>query len=50
MFVALLFVGASVTSADSILNQYIPLAVLALLFVVIVVAVVGSVMELRELR
>ena len=37
-----LFIGASVTSVDSTLNQMIPLAVLLILLAVLVVAVIGS--------
>ena len=42
--ISLLYVGASVTNADSGINQLIPLAILVLLLLVIVVSVIGSIM------
>ena len=45
--ISLLFVGASVTQADSIINQMIPLVILLILAVVLVVATIGAVSELH---
>jgi hypothetical protein len=43
----LLYVGASITTADSIINQYIPLAIIAVLMAVISVAFVASFYALK---
>ena len=48
VMICLLYVGAALTSADSTINQFIPLIILALLFAVIVVAIVASVQELKD--
>jgi phage-related minor tail protein len=46
--ICLLYVGASVTVANSTINQYIPLGILAILLVIMVVTVVALIQELRE--
>ena len=41
--ICLLYVGAAVTAADSMINQFIPLAIMAILTVVVIVGVIGSI-------
>jgi cell division protein FtsW (lipid II flippase) len=48
VMIGLLFVAGSITSVESTINKYAPLAVLALLFVVVLVAIIGSLMELKQ--
>ena len=47
LLISLLYVGATLTSADSLINFLIPLAIIVILIIVVVVAVVASIFELR---
>jgi len=43
-----MYLGSTVTGADSMINQMIPLGILAFLAAVIVVAIVSSVYKIKE--
>jgi hypothetical protein len=42
------YLSASGTAADSTINQFIPLAILAVLMTVVVITAIASVQELQE--
>jgi len=46
--ISLLYVGANLTSADSMINQLIPLGIIVILLAVLTVSVIASVYELKE--
>ena len=46
--VASLFVGASITKADSTINQMIPLAVLLILVILLTIGTIGAISKLKE--
>ena len=46
--ICLLYVGANLSSADSVINQLIPLGIIVILFAVLTVGVIAAVYELKE--
>ena len=46
--VCLLYVGANLSSADSVINQLIPLGILVILFAVLTVGIIATVYEFKE--
>ena len=45
--VCLLFVGASLTSTNSKINEYIPIGILLILIAVLVISTIGAIQEIK---
>jgi len=46
--ICLLYIGANLSSADSVISQLIPVGIIVILFAVLTVGVIAAVYELKE--